>query len=92
MMLMSRKGVLDSLESTECHVPAYMRKSQALLSTPTITLWRLDRQFRLQINSATYVNVKEVDLIYVRVGIFHGRADGVRALCFRFSLRIGCRS
>ncbi len=40
-------------------------------------LWHLDSPVRLHVRSATYVNVKEADLIYVRVGVFHG----TEALC-----------
>ena len=35
-------------------------------------LWHLDSPFRLTANSATYVNVKEAELIYVRLGVYHG--------------------
>lgn len=35
-------------------------------------LWRVDKMFRLNVLSATYVNVKDVDLIYIRTGLFHG--------------------
>ncbi len=51
--------------------------SQPPLSSNALKLWHLDNPFRLRVRSATYVNVKEADLIYVRVGVFHG----TEALC-----------
>lgn len=66
----------------EFHVPSYVRKSALPPTLPspsadTIQLWRLDSPFKIHVLSATYVNVKEADLIYVRAGIFHG----TEALC-----------
>ncbi len=46
-------------------------------SAPAVKLWHLDSPFRVRVLSATYVNVKEADLIYVRVGVYHG----TEALC-----------
>ncbi len=40
-------------------------------------LWHLDSPFKVRVLSASYVNVKEADLIYVRVGVYHG----TEALC-----------
>ena len=36
------------------------------------SLWRVNHSFRLHVQSASRVNVKDVDLIYVRVGLYHG--------------------
>ena len=36
------------------------------------SLWKVHHNFRLHVRSATYVNMKDVDLLYVRVGIYHG--------------------
>ena len=77
LMLMSKDRVYSSLPSSEFHMPGYMRKV-ASSSTPsqvnvqTDSLWRVNHSFRLHILWATYVNVKDVDLIYVRVGVYHG--------------------
>ena len=35
-------------------------------------MWDWDGPFRLYVISATYVNVKEADLICVRAGLYHG--------------------
>ncbi len=72
LMLMSKKGIYDSIPQSEFHQPAYMRKTPSLPARNTTKLWRLEGVFQVFIQSATYVNVKEADLIYVRVGLFHG--------------------
>ena len=41
-------------------------------NTPTENLWNMNRTFRVHVLSANYVNVKDVDEIYVRVGMYHG--------------------
>jgi hypothetical protein len=46
--------------------------SPSAISTTTDPLWRIHHTFRLHILWASYVNVKDVDLIYVRVGVYHG--------------------
>ena len=76
-MLMSKKGVYESLPISELHTPAYMRKTTASGNRQAMQLWRLDKAFKFHLHSASYVNVKEADLIYVRAGIFHG----TEALC-----------
>ncbi len=84
LALMSRKGLVDSLDDyCTVLVPAYMRKPSSATSlgtsssTTSIKLWHLDTPFRIHALSATYVNVKDADQIYVRAGIFHG----MEALC-----------
>lgn len=77
MMLMSKKGVYDNLPICDFHVPAFMRKTLSVPNRSTKSLWHLDAPFSLHVVSASYVNVKEADLIYVRIGIFHG----TEALC-----------
>lgn len=46
--------------------------SSAAAGATAMSLWRVDTMLRIRILWATYVNVKEVDKIYVRTGIFHG--------------------
>ena len=77
-MLMSKDRVYSSLPNPDFRIPGYMRKVTASsgagpagAATPD-SLWKVYHNFRLHIRSATYVNVKDVDLIYVRVGIYHG--------------------
>ena len=72
MMLMSKKGVFDNLQASEFFQPTYMRKNVSIPKRSTKMLWLLETPFRFHVLSATYVNVKEADLIYVRVGIYHG--------------------
>ena len=74
LMLIWKKGVHDNLYTFDFHVPAYMRRS-APPSYPAENaskLWHLEAPFKVKVSSATYVNVKEADMIYVRLGIFHG--------------------
>ena len=72
LMLMSKRAVFDSIAQSDFHQPAYMRKNPALPARNTTKLWRLEGAFQVYVQSATYVNVKEADLIYVRAGLFHG--------------------
>lgn len=39
----------------------------------SISLWQLNSSFRVHILWATYVNVRDVDMIYVRAGLYHGQ-------------------
>jgi len=75
LMLMSKDRVYSSLPNSDFHMPGYMRKvasSSSQVKIQTDSLWRVNHPFRLHILWATYVNVKDVDLIYVRVGVYHG--------------------
>lgn len=72
-MLMSKKKVHASIPASSFHLPSYMRKSFSHPPKKTELLWKSDKtSFRLHIVSATYVNAKEADQIFVRVGLFHG--------------------
>ena len=74
-MLMSKDRVYGSLPSSDFRLPSWYRKPYTPANTgngKTDFLWRVNHSFRLQIQSASRVNVKDVDLIYVRVGIYHG--------------------
>lgn len=72
LMLMYKKKVYDSLPESSFHPPSYMRKPLTIPIKQSMLLWRVDKYFRLHVLSATYVNVKDVDQIFVRVGLFHG--------------------
>ena len=50
---------------------------QSLHNNQTICLWKVDTPFWIRVLLATYVNVREVDRIYVKAGIYHG----LEALC-----------
>jgi len=74
LMLLSRKKVFETMPDPKLHKPSYLRKT---VGTPASTpkedkLWDWDGPFRLYVISATYVNVKEADLICVRAGLYHG--------------------
>ena len=74
LMLLSRKKVYETMPDPKLHKPSYLRKT---VGTPANIpkeekLWEWDGFFRLFVISATFVNVKEADLICVRAGLFHG--------------------
>jgi phosphatidylinositol-4,5-bisphosphate 3-kinase len=77
LCLYSRRDVYASLPESELHMPSYMRRTPIPIPTPTgaslISLWQLNTLFRVHILWATYVNVRDVDMIYVRAGIYHGQ-------------------
>eukprot|EP00093_Oithona_nana_P011343 11343.XXX_552124_548884_1 [CDS] Oithona nana genome sequencing. len=74
LMLLSRKSVYETIPESKLHMPAYLRKVVAPPQNPPKEdkLWDWEGFFRLFVISATYVNVKEADLICVRAGLFHG--------------------
>ena len=74
LMLLSRKSVYETIPEPKLHMPAYLRKVVPPPQNPPKEdkLWDWEGFFRLFVISATYVNVKEADLICVRAGLFHG--------------------
>ncbi|XP_059092638.1 phosphatidylinositol 4,5-bisphosphate 3-kinase catalytic subunit alpha isoform-like [Tigriopus californicus] len=74
LMLMLKEAVYNSLVKYEFHIPSYIRRNPNYNQLPESTskLWHLDEHFKVKVLSATYVNVKEADQIYVRLGIYHG--------------------
>lgn len=74
LMLMLKEAVYNSLVAFEFHIPSYIRRNPNYNQYPETTtkLWHLDEPFEVKVLSATYVNVKEADQIYVRLGIYHG--------------------
>ncbi len=49
-----------------------------------MSLWKIDSYFRIRILLATYVNVKDVDRIYVKAGIYHGPEAICEERCTKF--------
>eukprot|EP00057_Strongylocentrotus_purpuratus_P008911 XP_011663385.1 PREDICTED: phosphatidylinositol 4,5-bisphosphate 3-kinase catalytic subunit alpha isoform [Strongylocentrotus purpuratus] len=73
LMLMSKDTVLNSLPDVHLLLPSYMRRASTMPSDRTTScVWEVEENLRVKINFATYVNVKELDKIYVRTGIYHG--------------------
>ena len=69
-------------------VPSFLRRiaslniqspdiMNSLFSNQLMSLWKVESLFRIRVLLATYVNVKDVDKIYVKAGIYHG----AEALC-----------
>ena len=50
MMLMSKKGVLESLPAASFHVPAYVREPLPVYNKEKQILWRLESPFKLTVS------------------------------------------
>ena len=64
-----------ALPNSDFRMPSWLRKPFTSSNTSNLksdSLWRVNHSFRLHIQSASRVYVKDVDQIYVRVGIYHG--------------------
>ena len=73
LMLMSKERVYASLPNSDFRMPSWLRRPYTPSNSQlTDSLWRVNHTFRLHIQSASRVYVKDVDLIYVRLGIYHG--------------------
>ena len=75
LMLMSKERVYNSLPSSDFRMPSWLRRPYTPSNAGNVkmdSLWRVNHSFRLHVQSASRVNVKDVDLIYVRVGLYHG--------------------
>ncbi|KAH8038386.1 hypothetical protein HPB51_001500 [Rhipicephalus microplus] len=73
LMLMLKDAVYKAIPPSNYITPSYVRRNPSLSATqPTVSLYKVDESFRVKILGASYVNVKDVDKIYVRVGIYHG--------------------
>ena len=76
LMLMSRKKVYETMPEPKLQMPSYLRRTVQSSSinpgTKEEKLWHLDGLFKFYVVSATYVNVKEADMICVRAGLYHG--------------------
>jgi hypothetical protein len=60
LMLMSKKKVYESLPEPTFHQPAYMRKALPQTKPPKeVLLWEYDTFFKINIVSATSVNLRE---------------------------------
>lgn len=72
LCLYSRNDVYASLPECILHIPSYMRRS---LPTPptgsTVSLWQLNTQFRVHVLWATYVNVRDVDMVCILPILFY---------------------
>ncbi len=49
-----------------------------------MSLWNIDSYFQVRILLATYVNVKDVDRIYVKAGVYHGPEAICEEKCTQF--------
>jgi len=75
LCLFSRHDVYLTLPESILHTPSYMRRviAPSPINGTILSLWQLNTFFRVHILWATYVNVRDVDMIYVRAGVYHGQ-------------------
>ncbi|XP_042327271.1 phosphatidylinositol 4,5-bisphosphate 3-kinase catalytic subunit alpha isoform-like isoform X1 [Sceloporus undulatus] len=78
LMLMSKESLYSQLPANVFVLPSYARRSATSThvngDVPSKSLWSINSLLRIKILCATYVNVniRDIDKIYVRTGIFHG--------------------
>ncbi|XP_074594657.1 phosphatidylinositol 4,5-bisphosphate 3-kinase catalytic subunit alpha isoform-like [Brevipalpus obovatus] len=86
LVLVPRKEVESDIEKSHFFIPSSLKRSssistldlnskdtyQALLNGQFSSLWKFDNLFKIKILWATYVNVRDVEKIFVRCGIYHG--------------------
>uniref|UniRef100_H3AV31 Phosphatidylinositol 4,5-bisphosphate 3-kinase catalytic subunit alpha isoform n=1 Tax=Latimeria chalumnae TaxID=7897 RepID=H3AV31_LATCH len=78
LMLMSKDSLYSQLPANTFVMPSYARRSatSSYMSGDPLTksLWAINSLLRIKILCATYVNVniRDIDKIYVRTGIYHG--------------------
>nr|XP_060635810.1 phosphatidylinositol 4,5-bisphosphate 3-kinase catalytic subunit alpha isoform-like isoform X2 [Anolis sagrei ordinatus] len=78
LMLMSKESLYSQLPANVFVLPSYARRSATSAhvngDVPSKSLWSINSLLRIKILCATYVNVniRDIDKIYVRTGIFHG--------------------
>ncbi|XP_030043643.1 phosphatidylinositol 4,5-bisphosphate 3-kinase catalytic subunit alpha isoform isoform X1 [Microcaecilia unicolor] len=78
LMLMSKESLYSQLPANIFIMPSYARRSVTSCymngDVPTKSLWSINSLLRIRILCATYVNVniRDIDKIYVRTGIYHG--------------------
>uniref|UniRef100_A0A672RQ50 phosphatidylinositol-4,5-bisphosphate 3-kinase n=1 Tax=Sinocyclocheilus grahami TaxID=75366 RepID=A0A672RQ50_SINGR len=79
LMLMSKDSLYSQLPMDNFTMPSYARRIST--ATPymngeasTKSLWTINSTLRIRVLCATYVNVniRDIDKIYVRTGIYHG--------------------
>uniref|UniRef100_A0A3P8PFU7 Phosphatidylinositol 4,5-bisphosphate 3-kinase catalytic subunit alpha isoform n=1 Tax=Astatotilapia calliptera TaxID=8154 RepID=A0A3P8PFU7_ASTCA len=79
LMLMSKDSLYSQLPMDFFTMPSYARRISTATpymngETATKNLWTINGTLRIKILCATYVNVniRDIDKIYVRTGIYHG--------------------
>ncbi|XP_075764519.1 phosphatidylinositol 4,5-bisphosphate 3-kinase catalytic subunit alpha isoform-like isoform X2 [Pelodiscus sinensis] len=78
LMLMSKESLYSQLPANVFVLPSYARRpgpsTHATGDLPAKSLWSVPSLLRICIVCATYVNVniRDIDKIYVRTGIYHG--------------------
>uniref|UniRef100_A0A8P4KP97 Phosphatidylinositol 4,5-bisphosphate 3-kinase catalytic subunit alpha isoform n=1 Tax=Dicentrarchus labrax TaxID=13489 RepID=A0A8P4KP97_DICLA len=79
LMLMAKDSLYSQLPIDNFTMPSYARRISTATpymngETATKSLWTINGTLRIRILCATYVNVniRDIDKIYVRTGIYHG--------------------
>ncbi|XP_054624028.1 phosphatidylinositol 4,5-bisphosphate 3-kinase catalytic subunit alpha isoform isoform X2 [Dunckerocampus dactyliophorus] len=79
LMLMAKDSLYSQLPMDNFTMPSYARRISTATpymngETATKSLWTINGTLRIRVLCATYVNVniRDIDKIYVRTGIYHG--------------------
>uniref|UniRef100_A0A6Q2YMG7 Phosphatidylinositol 4,5-bisphosphate 3-kinase catalytic subunit alpha isoform n=1 Tax=Esox lucius TaxID=8010 RepID=A0A6Q2YMG7_ESOLU len=79
LMLMAKDSLYSQLPTDCFSMPSYARRISTATAymngeTSTKSLWTINGTLRIRVLCATYVNVniRDIDKIYVRTGIYHG--------------------
>ncbi|XP_065568407.1 phosphatidylinositol 4,5-bisphosphate 3-kinase catalytic subunit alpha isoform-like [Artemia franciscana] len=72
LVLMPMDRLLEKLVTAIFHMPSYVKRQSHQTDRSTLNLWSIDVPVRLTVMHATYVNVRDPDQIFVRVGLYHG--------------------
>ncbi|CAG0915768.1 unnamed protein product [Notodromas monacha] len=70
--LVHRKEVHVDCENSRFHVPSYVKRAPPPKIGETQCLWDMNEKMRVRVMSATYVNVKESEQLYVKLGLYNG--------------------
>ena len=73
-MMMNKKTLYELIPSGTLHLPSYFRKGfNPSLPRKTESLWSNERaSIKIKIESANFVNTKDADQIFVRLGLYNG--------------------
>ncbi|XP_015785268.1 phosphatidylinositol 4,5-bisphosphate 3-kinase catalytic subunit alpha isoform [Tetranychus urticae] len=86
LMLVDKNRVTSEIEKFQFLIPSSIKRSSSfskvdpgskdlsrgLETGQYLLLWKLDNYFKIKILWATYVNVRDVEKIFVKCGLYHG--------------------
>lgn len=72
LMLIPRSKVYEEVPPTGFRLPSYARRKTGADLVSRQMLYHINDHFKVKIMSAYYLNVTNVDKVFVRAGIYHG--------------------